>query len=70
MVVKIIRTNRLSHLNLQMLSYDQGNGEVGEQILEALCATNIDLIDFNLSFNKSWWKREECGQLLAAFLQK
>ena len=44
------------------------NGEHGEQILEALCATKINLIYLNISKNKSWWTREDCRQLLQAFL--
>ena len=69
MIVKIIKTNLLSHLNLETFSRDQ-DGEHGEQILEALCASNINLIYLNLTGNRSWWMKEECVQLLQVFLRQ
>ncbi len=40
MVVKIIQINLLSHLSLESFSKDK-DGEHGEEILEALCTSNI-----------------------------
>ena len=69
MIVKIIQTNLLSHLNLEKFSYDK-DGDHGEQILEALCASKTNLVSLNMSGNRSWWTREECIQLLQAFLRQ
>ena len=69
MIVKIIQTNLLSHLNLEKFSYDK-DGDHGEQILEALCASNTNLISLNLDFNRSWWTREDCILLLQAFFRQ
>ena len=38
--------------------------------MEALCALNINLVDLNMSHNKGWWIREDCRELLKAFLRK
>ena len=67
MIVKIVKTNLLSHLDLDDFSWDK-NGDHGEQILEALCASNTNLVSLDISINKSWWIRDECIQLLQAFL--
>ena len=69
MVIKIIQTNLLSHLNLEKFSFDK-DGEHGELILEALCASEIKLVSFNLAYNKVWWTRQECLQLLPVFLRQ
>ena len=69
MIVKIIQTNLLSHLDLESFCLDK-DGDQGEQILEALCASNINLKFFNLTGNRSWWTREGCIQLLQAFLRQ
>ena len=69
MIVNIIKTNLLSHLDLYYFSFDK-DGEHGEQILEALCASNINLVSLVISNNRSWWTREECIQLLQAFLRQ
>ena len=69
LVVKIIQTNLLSHLNLEAFSLNY-DGEQGEQILEALCASNIKLVYLNMTENKGWWIQEGCIQLLQAFLRE
>ena len=63
MIVKIIQTNLLTHLNLEKFSFDK-DGEHGEQILETLCASNINLVYLNMTTNRSWWIQEERIQLL------
>ena len=63
MVVKIIQTNLLTHLNLEEFSLDK-DGEHGEQILEALCASRINLVYLNLAGNEGWWSLEERMQML------
>ena len=59
MIVNIIKTNLLSHLDLYYFNYDK-DGEHGEQILEALCDSNINLVHLKIAGNISWWTREEC----------
>lgn len=63
MVIKVINTNLLSYLNLQKFSFDN-DADHGEQILEALCASNINLQHLDMSRNESWWTRQDCRELL------
>ena len=69
MIVKILQTNRISNLDLDSFSYDK-DGDHEQQILEALCASNTNLVSLNMAGNISWWTRDECIQLLQAFLRQ
>ena len=56
----------LNHLNLEKLSE---NSEHGEQILEALCRSNITQLTYlNLSKNEKWWTRADNCHLFNTFL--
>ena len=68
MIVKIVQTNLLAHLDLTAFSYTK-DADHGEMILEALCSSNINLEHLYLSANRVWWESEECLQLLQAFLR-
>ena len=66
MASQIIQSNpSLIHLNLEKLS---NVPEHGEQILEALCSSNIKLTYLNLAKNESWWTRAEYCNLFNTFL--
>ena len=67
MTTQIIYTNpTLNNINLERLS---DNPEHGEQVLEALCRSNITQLTYlNLSKNEKWWTRADNCHLFNTFL--